>query len=128
MDYYLRGALAKEAGINFETLRYYEKIKLIPAAERNSSGYRIYPKDTLSRLKLIKMLQSCGFSISEIKYIIHIIENPADCSTNSDEIINKKMHEIDEKIDEMNHVKDMLSEMKDNLKNQNCSYFLSLLK
>ena len=32
MDYYLRGELAKEAGLNFETLRYYEKIKLIPVA------------------------------------------------------------------------------------------------
>lgn len=128
MDHYLRGELAKEAGINFETLRYYEKIKLIPAAERNSSGYRIYPKETLNMLKLIKMVQKCGFSINEIKYIMYIIENPAECSTSSDEIINRKMYEIEEKINEMNHVKDMLSVIKDNLKNQNCSYFLTLLK
>jgi DNA-binding transcriptional MerR regulator len=128
MDHYLRGELAKEAGLNFETLRYYEKIKLIAATERNSSGYRIYPKEILNRLKLIKMVQNCGFSINEIKYIIHIIENPAECSTNSDEVINRKMHEIDEKINEMNHVRDMLSGIKDNLKNQNCSYFRSLLK
>jgi DNA-binding transcriptional MerR regulator len=128
MDHYLRGELAKEAGLNFETLRYYENINLIPAAERNGSGYRLYPKETLNRLKLIKMVQNCGFSINEIKYIMHIIENPAECSTNSDEIISRKMHEIDEKINEMNHVRDMLSGIKDNLKNQNCSYFRSLLK
>jgi len=128
MNHYLRGQLAKEAGINFETLRYYEKIELIPAAERNSSGYRIYPKETLNRLKLIKMLQKSGFSINEIKYIMHMCENPEECNASSDEIINKKMYEIEEKVNEMNHVKDMLMEIKANLKEHNCSYFTSLLK
>lgn len=66
------------------------------------------------------MVQNCGFSINEIKYIIHIIENPSECSTSSVEIINSKMYEIEEKINEMNHVKNMLSGIKDNLKNQNC--------
>jgi DNA-binding transcriptional MerR regulator len=128
MDYYLRGELAKEAGLNFETIRYYEKTNLIPTAERNRSGYRLYPKETLNRLKLIKMLQNSGFSINEIKYIMHICENPAECNTSSDEIINKKMYEIEEKINEMNHVKDMLMGIKENLKEHNCSYFTSLLK
>jgi Predicted transcriptional regulators len=127
MDQYLRGELAKAAGINFETLRYYERIKLIPAAERNSSGYRIYTKETLNRLKLIKMLQNCGFSINEIKYITHLIENPAECNTSSDEIINRKMYEIEEKINELNHVKDMLVGIKENFKEHNCMYFTSLL-
>ncbi|MDP4093102.1 MAG: MerR family transcriptional regulator [Bacillota bacterium] len=127
MDYYLRGELAKESGINFETLRYYEKIKLIPMAERNISGYRLYPKETLKRLKLIKMVQSCGFSIDEIKHILYLIENPVDCSTNSDEIIDRKMNEIDKKINEMTYIKDMLLEIKNHLKKQNCAYFLSLL-
>jgi len=127
MDHYLRGELAKEAGLKFETLRYYEKINLIPAAERNESGYRLYPKETLNRLKLIKMAQNCGFSINEIKHILYIIENPAECNTHSDEIIDRKMCEIDKKIGEMKYMKDMLSGIKDNLKNQNCSYFLSLL-
>lgn len=127
MDHYLRGELAKEAGLNFETLRYYEKINLIPAAERNSSGYRLYPKETLNRLKLIKMAQNCGFSINEIKHILYIVENPEECNTNSDEIIDRKMCEIDKKINEMIFMKEMLSGLKDNLKNQNCQYFLSLL-
>ncbi len=127
MDHYLRGELAKEAGLNFETLRYYEKIKLIPAAERNSSGYRIYPKETLNRLKLKKMLQNCGFSINEIKHILYIIENPAECHEICDEIVNRKMYEIEEKINEMNHVKDMLLGIKENLKEPNCLYFTSLL-
>jgi DNA-binding transcriptional MerR regulator len=127
MDHYLRGELAKEAGLNIETLRYYEKINLIPAAERNESGYRLYPKEALNRLKLIKMAQNCGFSINEIKHILLMIENPAECNTNSDEVIDRKMCEIDKKINEMKYMKDMLSGIKDNLRNQNCSYFSSLL-
>ncbi len=127
MEYYLRGELAKAAGLNFETIRYYEKINLIPTAERNRSGYRLYPMETLNKLKLIKMLQNCGFSISEIKHILNIIENPAECHEICDEIINKKVYEFEEKINEMNHVKDMLLGIKENLKEQNCLYFTSLL-
>jgi MerR family mercuric resistance operon transcriptional regulator len=127
MDYYLRGQLATEAGVNFETLRYYEKINLLPEPIRNQSGYRTYSNETLKRLKLIKQAQNCGFSIEEIKSILIIIENPAACDTSSDEIIDRKMSEIDKRIHEMQSMKDMLAGIKDNLNNQNCSYFLSLL-
>jgi MerR family mercuric resistance operon transcriptional regulator len=127
MDYYLRGQLATEAGVNFETLRYYEKINLLPEPIRNQSGYRTYSNETLKRLKLIKQAQNCGFSIEEIKSILIIIENPAACDTSSDEIIDRKMSEIDKRIHEMQSMKDMLAGIKDNLNNQNCSYLLSLL-
>ena len=69
MDYYMRGELAKEAGLNFETLRYYEKVNLIPLVKRNNNGYRQYPKEILRRLKLIKILQNGGFTINEIKNV-----------------------------------------------------------
>jgi MerR family mercuric resistance operon transcriptional regulator len=127
MDYYLRGQLATEAGVNFETLRYYEKINLLPEPIRNQSGYRTYSNETLKRLKLIKQAQNCGFSIEEIKSILIIIENPAACDTSSDEIIDRKMSEIDKRIHEMQSMKDMLAGIRENLDNQNCSYFLSLL-
>lgn len=127
MDYYLRGELAKEAGLKFETLRYYEKVNLIPLIKRNEKGYRQYPKETLNRLKLIKLLQNCGFSINEIKNILCNIENQQSSNTNCDEIIDKKTCEIDKKINEMMYVKKILSEIKDNIKSQNCSYFKSLL-
>lgn len=127
MEFYLRGQLAKEAGVNFETLRFYEKINLLPVPIRNQSGYRVYSKDSLNRLKLIKQAQNCGFSIEEIKGILFIIENPLECTTNSDEIIDRKMSEIDKRINEMLSMKEMLTEIKDNLNDQNCSFFLSLL-
>jgi DNA-binding transcriptional MerR regulator len=128
MEYYLRGQLAAEAGINFETLRYYEKINLLPIPARNHSGYRTYSKDTVNRLRLIKQAQNCGFSIEEIKKILRIIENPAACESSSDEIIDRKMAEIDQRIQEMHSMQEMLAEIKENLSNQDCSSFLSLLK
>jgi DNA-binding transcriptional MerR regulator len=128
MDYYLRGQLAKAVGINVETLRYYEKINLIPTPTRNKSGYREYSKETLNRLEFIRQAQDCGFSIEEIKHILFIIENPEECDTNCDEIIDRKIGEINKKIREMQFMKDMLSEIKDSLKKQNCPYIRALLK
>ena len=63
MKYYLRGEIAKIAGINAETLRYYEKEKLIPIPKRNSSGYRLYSENTLIIFNFIKNAKDAGFSL-----------------------------------------------------------------
>lgn len=60
MEYYLRGEIAKMADINVETLRYYEKNKLIPIPRRTENGYRLYSKDILIILAFIKSAKSAG--------------------------------------------------------------------
>ena len=64
MKYYLRGEIAKMADINVETLRYYEKNKLIPTPKRTEKGYRLYSKDILNILAFIK---SARFTLEQIK-------------------------------------------------------------
>jgi len=67
VEYYLRRELAKAAGLNFETLRYYEKINLIQTAERNKSGYRLYPKDMLMGIKENLKEHNCSYFTSLLK-------------------------------------------------------------
>src|SRR6516165_7382716 len=64
------GHLAREVGINLETVRFYERQGLLPRPPRNASGYRLFPGDAKRRLKFIKRAQELGFSLSEIRELL----------------------------------------------------------
>lgn len=64
------GAVAKRAGVNTETMRYYERRGLIPRPPRSCSNYRLYPPDTVQRLRFIKRTQQLGFTLKEIKVLL----------------------------------------------------------
>ena len=54
------GRLAKEAGINLETVRYYERQGLLPKPPRSASGYRLFPSEAALRLKFIQRAKELG--------------------------------------------------------------------
>ena len=64
------GRLAREVGINLETVRFYERQGLLPRPPRSASGYRLFPTDAKRRLKFIKRAQELGFSLSEIRELL----------------------------------------------------------
>jgi DNA-binding transcriptional MerR regulator len=63
------GELARLAGVSTDTLRYYERRRLLPAAPRSASGYRLFPPEALVRVKLIRGALSIGFSVNELSAI-----------------------------------------------------------
>ena len=66
------GALAKEAGVNIQTIRYYERRKILKPANKLDSGYRLYSIDAIKTLKFIKHAQELGFSLDEIKELLSL--------------------------------------------------------
>jgi len=64
------GALARAAGVNVETIRYYQRRGLLPKPGKPVAGYRRYPADTLSRLRFIKRAQELGFTLREIAELL----------------------------------------------------------
>jgi DNA-binding transcriptional MerR regulator len=60
------GEVAERAGVNVETLRYYERRGLLPAPERTPSGHRRYDEQTVRFLRAIKEAQAVGFTLAEI--------------------------------------------------------------
>ncbi len=64
------GTLAKRAGVSVDTIRYYEKIGLLPPADRTQSGYRNYGPLAKDRLIFIQKAQRLGFSLGEIKRVL----------------------------------------------------------
>ena len=64
------GHLAKESGVNLETVRYYERRGLIPKPPRSVSGYRLFPAEAARRLRFIRRAQELGFSLGEIRELL----------------------------------------------------------
>ena len=75
------GRLAKEVGVNIETVRYYERRKLLMPTARKPSGYRLYGEDAARRLRFIKNAQALGFTLTEIEGLLDLrADSAAQCS------------------------------------------------
>lgn len=62
--------LARLARVSTDTLRYYERLRLLPAAPRSASGYRLFPAQALDRVRLIRGALAIGFSVRELAAIL----------------------------------------------------------
>lgn len=69
-----RGTLAKQSGVNSETIRYYEKIGLMPDPIRSSGGHRIYEQPHLKRLSFIRRTRELGFTLEEIRGLLGLVD------------------------------------------------------
>ncbi|KUM26320.1 transcriptional regulator [Mesorhizobium loti] len=70
------GALSKRTGVNIETIRYYERIRLLPPPPRTGSGRRLYGAEDVRRLTFIRHARDLGFDISAIKTMLALQEVP----------------------------------------------------
>src|SRR5437763_339333 len=66
------GRLAKQVGVNLETVRFYERRGLLPKPPRTASGYRLFPADAARRLRFIRRAQELGFSLTEIGELLSL--------------------------------------------------------
>lgn len=64
--------LARAAGVHIETIRYYQRKGLLPLPPKPASGIRLYPRDTLTRLRFIKRAQELGFTLREIADLLQL--------------------------------------------------------
>jgi MerR family copper efflux transcriptional regulator len=73
------GRLAREVGINAETVRFYERKGLLPKPPRSESGYRHFTTETTKRLRFIRRAQELGFSLNEIRELLVLRMSPTPC-------------------------------------------------
>jgi Hg(II)-responsive transcriptional regulator len=105
------GELAKQARVNRETVRYYERRRLLPRPARALSGYRIFPEEALRRLRFIRHAKVLGFSLNEIRELLALRVNSIDTCVRVRERTEVKMADIEGKIRALQQMKDALSEL-----------------
>ncbi|WP_280428318.1 MerR family transcriptional regulator [Nocardia brasiliensis] len=104
------GELAAAAGVNVQTLRYYERRGLLGRPDRSLGGHRRYPERTLTILRIIKAAQRLGFSLDEVAQLLRseprrVREGGLPVRTAG------KLAEVDAKLTELTEVRDTLRAM-----------------
>jgi DNA-binding transcriptional MerR regulator len=69
-DEILSGELARLCGVSPDTIRHYERVGVLPAAVRGSNGYRLFPRESVARVRLIRRALAIGFSLDELRRIL----------------------------------------------------------
>lgn len=101
------GQVAKCAGVNVDTVRYYERAGLLPEPTRRPSGYRAYDGSVVRRLRFIRRAKSLGFSLEEIGELLSI-------SAEGDvravkRAAKRKLISVDERLAELQRIRDALA-------------------
>lgn len=102
------GQVAKEVGVNIETIRYYERQGLIPLLPRRESGYRQYPEDIVNRVRFIKRAQGLGFSLKEVAELLSLRVGPNTTCGDVKKVADGKITEIEGKIHSLERMRDAL--------------------
>lgn len=68
----LIGQLAKRAGMTPDTVRFYERMRLLPQPRRTANGYRVYDDTALTQTRFIRKAQALGFTLDEIRRILSL--------------------------------------------------------
>jgi Hg(II)-responsive transcriptional regulator len=105
------GQLAREAGVGVETIRFYEREKLLTKPARSRSGYRRFGEEAVDRLVFIRRAKDLGFSLAEIREILALRANPRkDCSAVNGRA-QTKIAQIEEKIRDLQRMKRSLQKL-----------------
>ena len=103
------GEVAVRGGVNLQTIRYYEREKLLPEPPRLASGYRVYPEQTVRRIRFIKRAQEIGFTLSGIRELLDIRMNADRDSSDVRNLAKAKIIEIEMKIQTLHRMKEVLN-------------------
>jgi Hg(II)-responsive transcriptional regulator len=105
------GQVAKEAGVNVQTLRYYERRGLLSEPPRQDSGYRAYGPDSVAVLRFIKRAQEVGFTLSEIEMLLHLAQGgPASCEAVK-ELAHQKVLDLDRRMQSLHAMRASLERL-----------------
>ncbi len=92
------GKVARAAGVHVETLRYYERRRLLPQPPRTPSGYRAYPEEAVRIVRFIKRAQELGFTLKEIRELLGFRSDSGSSCREVREAAERKLGRIREKI------------------------------
>lgn len=112
------GELSKKTGVHIETIRYYERLGLMPKPKRSEAGHRFYDELQAKRLTFIRRARELDFSLNEIRYLLHAVEEENPSCAELEKFSEKHLKLIRDKIKTLRAmektIKKLLSECQGN--------------
>lgn len=105
------GDLARRAGSTSETVRYYERIGLLPRPDRTDSNYRDYSERDVERLAFVRHARGLGFEIEDIRSLLGLAEEPEQDCAEADAIATRQLEAVERKIVQLERLRGELGQM-----------------
>ena len=112
--------LARRAGISTDSVRYYERVGLLPEPPRSTSGYRRYGEDAVDRIHFIQGAQRLGLRLREIADLLMVRDTGQCPCGDAAVLLHNRMEEVNTEIDRLSRLRDQLAEMVVQLPSQDC--------
>jgi DNA-binding transcriptional MerR regulator len=107
--------LAERAGTSADTVRYYERIGLLPEADRSPSGYRLYEEEAVDRLQFIKRAQRFGLRLDAIAELLDVRERGQCPCGHTRRLLEERVAELDEEMSSLARLRNDIYRMIDEL-------------
>jgi MerR family copper efflux transcriptional regulator len=105
------GAVAKRAGVAIDTIRYYERERLLPEPLRRASGYRSYDEGAVVQLRFIRRAKALGFTLEEIRELLALSHDRQRGVKAVKQRAQQRLDAIEQRIAELQRVRDGLAEL-----------------
>lgn len=110
-DHISTSELAKQGGVNLQTIRYYERMGLLPKPPRSGSGYRQFSSESVRRVRFIKRAQELGFSLKEIKELLALRIAPGSTRTDVRKRAEAKIADVEGKLQHLRAMRKTLLQL-----------------
>jgi DNA-binding transcriptional MerR regulator len=101
-------ALAGSLGLSTDTLRYYERLGLLPQAERSASGYRLYGEDAAERLTFVCAAKRMGLRLADIRELLDVRDRGQCPCGHTQDLVERRLAEVETEIQQLSAVRDQL--------------------
>ncbi len=105
------GTAAEQAGVNVQTLRYYERRGLLPSPPRRESGYRDFRDESVRIVRFVKRAQDLGFTLDEVEELLRLRNDRRRDRARVRAVAERRIRQIDGKIAELQAMKTALSQL-----------------
>jgi MerR family mercuric resistance operon transcriptional regulator len=106
------GPLSAQTGVNIETIRYYERIGLLPAPPRSAGGRRVYAPDHRRRLVFIRRMRELGFPLDDVRTLLRMVDGGYACA-DVHALTVRHLEEVRRRIDDLTRIATILEDMAD---------------
>lgn len=113
--------LAREVGVGIDTIRYYERVGLLPAPDRNSNGYRKYGLEHSKRLRFIRGAQRLGLKLRDIRELLAVRDRGVCPCGHTAVLVKKRMTEVEEQIASLRKLRKEMAHLLESLPNDSGS-------
>ena len=105
------GVLSERSGVNIETIRYYEKIGVMPKPARSAAGYRIYTTEHARRLHFVRRGRELGFSLDELRGLLRLVDGHTYTCREVHALTIEHLKDIRQKIADLRRLERAMSNM-----------------